>query len=220
MHLSFMKNKLLTLFAAIGVIITLLPFSLEAGILGQWCSDENNLKDYRYRCGSFWQALKCNSYYDKRSQDCKDRDYSCCNPSNKSSENPYDNSGDSNNNAAIKTDDWKKPDGSWRYPEKNNGFEGSTTSETLPVGTRLDRYGPDNGNFLSPAGSPYEQRSLPPDTDRNDYRVYEVIKALPVVSGQTAAWFGQPGGGVQHYTKGLSNVAYLKFQEYLKEIKP
>jgi hypothetical protein len=69
-----MKNKLLTLFAAIGVIITLLPFSLEAGILGQWCSNE--------------------------------------------------------------------------------------------------------------------------------------------------AWFGQPGGGVQHYTKGLSNVAYLKFQEYLKEIKP
>jgi len=90
MHLSFIKNKLLTLFAAIGVIITLLPFSLEAGILGQWCSDENNLKDYRYRCGSFWQALKCNSYYDKRSQDCKDRDYSCCNPSNKSSEKPYD----------------------------------------------------------------------------------------------------------------------------------
>jgi hypothetical protein len=35
-----------------------------------------------------------------------------------------------------------------------------------------------------------------------------------------SAWFGQPGGGVQHYTKGLSNVAYLKFQEYLKEIKP
>jgi filamentous hemagglutinin len=93
-------------------------------------------------------------------------------------------------------------------------------SKSIPVGTRLDRYGPENGNFLSPAGTPYEQRSLPPDTDRKDHTVYEVIKALPVVSGQTAAWFGQPGGGVQHYTKGLSNVAYLKFQEYLKEIKP
>jgi hypothetical protein len=44
-----MKNKLLTLFAAIGVIITLLPFSLEAGILGEWCSNENNLSNYRYR---------------------------------------------------------------------------------------------------------------------------------------------------------------------------
>ena len=90
MHLSFIKNKLLTLFAAIGVIITLLPFSLEAGILGQWCSNENNLSNYRYRCGSFWQALNCNSYYDKRSQDCQNRDYSCCNPSNKSSETPYE----------------------------------------------------------------------------------------------------------------------------------
>ncbi len=219
MHISFMINKLLTLFAAIGVIITLLPFSLEAGILGEWCSNENNLSNYRYRCGSFWQALNCQSYYDKYYERCLYQNKSCCNPSNKSSETPYNNSGDSNNNAAIKTDDWKKPDGSWRFP-KYAGFEGSTTSETLPVGTRLDRYGPDNGNFLSPAGTPYEQRSPKPDTDRNDYRVYEVIKALPVVSGQTAAWFGQPGGGVQYFTKGIGNVAYLKFQEYLKEIKP
>lgn len=90
MHLSFIKNKLLTLFAAIGVIITILPFSLEAGILGQWCSNENNLSNYRYRCGSFWQVVDCNSYYDKRYQVCQDRDYSCCNPSNKSSETPYE----------------------------------------------------------------------------------------------------------------------------------
>lgn len=35
-----------------------------------------------------------------------------------------------------------------------------------------------------------------------------------------SSWFGQPGGGVQYYTKGLGNVAYFKFHEYLKEIKP
>lgn len=90
MHLSFIKNKLLTLFAAIGVIITLLPFSLEAGILGQWCSNENNLSNYRYRCGSFWQALACQSYYDTIYQQCLYKNKSCCNPSKKSSENPYD----------------------------------------------------------------------------------------------------------------------------------
>jgi hypothetical protein len=78
------------LFAAIGVIITLLPFSLEAGMLGQWCSDENNLSDYRYRCGSFWQALNCQSYYDKIYQQCLYQNKSCCNPSNKSSETPYE----------------------------------------------------------------------------------------------------------------------------------
>lgn len=92
-------------------------------------------------------------------------------------------------------------------------------SKSIPVGTRLDRYGPANGNFLSPAGTPYEQRSLPPDTDRDDYTVYEVIKALPVVSGQTAAWFGQPGGGVQYCTTAIGNVQFLLDQKYLKEVK-
>jgi hypothetical protein len=85
-----MKNKLLTLFAAIGVIITLLPFPLEAGSLGQWCSNENILSDYRYRCGSFWQVIDCQSYYDTIYQQCLYKNKYCCNPSKKSSENPYD----------------------------------------------------------------------------------------------------------------------------------
>ena len=84
---------------------------------------------------------------------------------------------------------------------------------------RLDRYGPDSGNFLSPAGTPYWQRSLPPDTNPNDYHVYEVIKPLPVQSGQIAAWFGQPGGGVQHYTAGVGSISSLLGQ-YLKEVWP
>ena len=92
-------------------------------------------------------------------------------------------------------------------------------SKSIPVGMRLDRYGPDSGNFLSPAGTPYEQRSLKPDTNRDDHTVYEVIKALPVVSGQTAAWFGQPGGGVRYFTEGIGNVAYLLAQKCLKEVK-
>jgi len=89
MNISFIKNKLLTLFAIVGVVITLLPLSLEAGILGQWCSNENNLGNYRYRCGNFWQALQCQSYYDTRYQQCLYQDRSCCNPSGKSSEKPY-----------------------------------------------------------------------------------------------------------------------------------
>jgi len=92
-------------------------------------------------------------------------------------------------------------------------------SKSIPVGMRLDRYRLDTGNFLAPAGTPYEQRSLKPDTNRDEHTVYEVIKALPVVSGQTAAWFGQPGGGVQYFTKGIGNVAYLLDQKYLKEVK-
>ena len=93
-------------------------------------------------------------------------------------------------------------------------------SKSIPVGTRLDRYGSETGNYLSPAGTPYEQRSLRPDTNLNDYHVYEVIQPLPVKSGQIAAWFGQPGGGVQYSTQGIGNVAYLRAQGYLKEVKP
>jgi hypothetical protein len=70
-----------------------------------------------------------------------------------------------------------------------------------------------------PVGTPYGQRSLPPDTSLNDYHVYEFIKPLPVQSGQIAAWFGQPGGGVQHYTKGMGSISNLLGQ-YLKEVWP
>ena len=78
----------------------------------------------------------------------------------------------------------------------------------LQVGTLLDRFGGETGNFLSPKGAPYVERALPPvnlNNNRtnvtdypNGYHVYEVVKEFEVLAGPIAAWFGQPGGGTQY----------------------
>ncbi|HHK8329988.1 TPA: hemagglutinin repeat-containing protein, partial [Serratia marcescens] len=54
-------------------------------------------------------------------------------------------------------DKFKNANGGWDWP-KNLGFEGDPVKTTIPVGTRLDRYGEPNGSFLAPKGTPYEQR--------------------------------------------------------------
>ncbi len=102
---------------------------------------------------------------------------------------------------------WRKSDGAFNYPP-NNGFLGGVTSnEPIPVGTVLDRYsrdapGDDTGKFLSPAGTPYEQRSLPGQTaaDAGIYTQYRVLKPIDGKTGIAAPWFGQLGGAPQHMT--------------------
>ena len=84
------------------------------------------------------------------------------------------------------------------YWPPNNGFEGEPTTIELPVGTRIDRYGYETGRYLSPEGTPAEQRSLAPGTIDDPYNVYEVSKPFEVQSGPTAPWFNQPGGGTQY----------------------
>ena len=78
---------------------------------------------------------------------------------------------------------------------------------TLKPGTLVDRFGGVSGNFVAPAGSPYDQRALPP-ANLNwaagngsqvpyNYHVYEVQKPVVVVGGPVAPWFEQPGLGMQ-----------------------
>lgn len=93
-------------------------------------------------------------------------------------------------------DQFKASDGGWAWP-KDLGFAGARDRGTLPVGTKLDRYGSPDGSFLSPLGVPFEQRALAPGSRASDYHQYEVMKPLPVVRGEIAPAFGEPGGGVQ-----------------------
>ncbi len=72
-------------------------------------------------------------------------------------------------------DKFKNANGGWDWP-KNLGFEGDPIKTTIPVGTRLDRYGEPNGSFLAPKGTPYEQRALAPGAKAEKYYEYEVIK--------------------------------------------
>lgn len=98
--------------------------------------------------------------------------------------------------------------GRWKYPPHDGFAEVNgvpdRTDDALPPGSMLDRFGPDSGTFLAPAGDPYPARSLPPQSLRTrpggaacDYHVYEVLRTLPVRRGPAAPWFEQPGGGTQ-----------------------
>ncbi|KAH7159627.1 hypothetical protein B0J13DRAFT_539287 [Dactylonectria estremocensis] len=118
---------------------------------------------------------------------------------------------------------WTDATGAWVYPPQN-GFQlnacGDAINGTmvLEVGTLVDRFGSEYGQYVSAAAAPYSQRALPPsnlDTNPNapdfpyNYHVYKVLKPLTVVGGPIAPWFGQPGLGAQFYTGGIGNILTL-----------
>ncbi len=88
---------------------------------------------------------------------------------------------------------------------------------TLKPGTIVDRYGREGGSFVSPKGTPFGQRSLPPDSASAPYRQYEVVGDLEVRGGITAPWFGQSGGGIQYELPG--SVADLISRGILKPVR-
>ncbi|NLK72342.1 MAG: TNT domain-containing protein [Clostridiales bacterium] len=92
---------------------------------------------------------------------------------------------------------WVDEAGNIKWPA-NNGFEGKPVIKTLKPGTLVDRYGSETGKFVSPQGTPYSNRALPPGSDARPYNAYEVVKPIDVQSGKIAPWFDQPGGGTQY----------------------
>jgi hypothetical protein len=85
------------------------------------------------------------------------------------------------------------------WPE-HYGFAGPPLSFTLPADTMLDRFGGNNGNFLSPAGAPFAARSIPYVCKGYPYTEYRVAQPLQVKIGPAAPWFGEPGYAVQVQT--------------------
>lgn len=98
------------------------------------------------------------------------------------------------------------PGGQPAWPP-HNGFDGPPVRRTLQPGEQLDRFGPTHGRYLSPDGTPYPQRAIPP-TNLNplardlDLHRYVVTKPLDVYEGPIAPAFGQPGGAVQQFVDG------------------
>ncbi|MEM9686438.1 MAG: glycohydrolase toxin TNT-related protein, partial [Bacteroidota bacterium] len=99
------------------------------------------------------------------------------------------------------------------YPP-NEGFKGNSTTEVLQPGERIDRYGRESGKYVSPEGTPFEQRSLPQSKINDPYAIYEVQKPFPVQKGEVAPWFFQKGGGIQY--KLPYSVKWLVENGYLK----
>lgn len=124
--------------------------------------------------------------------------------------------------------------GNWWYPD-DQGFvlvDGRPLKRPvrLAPGQRLDLFGSGNGMFLAPAGTPYEKRAIPPssldtypNSPRNSYHLYVVVKTFTVDAGPIRPWFGQPGLGLQYvvnpaYTDGLKIIPELKEAGYLREV--
>jgi hypothetical protein len=121
---------------------------------------------------------------------------------------------------------WDQSRGAWRYPPQE-GFErdhyGVAIREPfdLPVGFRMDRKGGVRGSYVSPEGTPFPDRALPPDSLDQPYHAYEVVKPFDAESGipeigRIAPAFDQSGGGVQY--KLPQSVKWLIANEYIKEI--
>jgi len=81
----------------------------------------------------------------------------------------------------------------------NSGGYAPTYGTMLDVGTKLDRFGYPGGTFVSPLGTSFESRALPPSyLKTKPYFQYEVVQPIPgVTEAKALPWFGQPGMGTQ-----------------------
>jgi len=86
----------------------------------------------------------------------------------------------------------------WQAHAPNGGaVPGSARIDTVKIGETLDRYGKRDGAYMSPASTPFAQRSLPPGKLADPYEKYTVLKPFSVTSEKIAPAFNQTGGGVQ-----------------------
>ena len=97
------------------------------------------------------------------------------------------------------------------------GFLGSPIAETLSPGRVLSRYGAEGGTYVSPQGTPFAARGLPPAIEASGENLYIVAKPLDVDAGIAAYWQGG-GGGVQYQLP--KSIEKLIAEGYLKRWRP
>ena len=110
----------------------------------------------------------------------------------------------------LQAPDGTSLEGSW---PPNRGFEGDVGRITLNPGDVVSRYGPPQGRYVAPAGTPFAERSLPVSYGSQPLHTYQVLKPFQVDAGKTAPWFNQSGGGQQYHlgqsVQDLVNSGYL-----------
>ena len=104
------------------------------------------------------------------------------------------------------------------YCPPNRGALGEVWRITLPVGTLVDRYGYSGGTFVSPVGTPYSMRALPPGSNQKPYTTYRVLKPINNVAAcKVIPWFGEIELGTQ-YELSKSVKSYIEAR-HLEEVK-
>jgi hypothetical protein len=130
--------------------------------------------------------------------------------------------------------EFTNPDGGLIYPDDNlpskpYAIPGTVADHAhIPQGTVIDRFGGPFGSWLSPDGTPFAERALPPDSAMKPYFQYAVDDPAKLPSGfrieqsQVAPWFHQPGGGIQYRIIGpdgkSASVNDLLESGYLKDL--
>lgn len=107
----------------------------------------------------------------------------------------------------------------WPDPDAHpDGFESASGRRPtrLGPGRVLDTFGPTFTRVLYDVDTPFAERSLPADYAASGYRRWRVLKDTAVWSGTVVPWFGQPGGGVQHFA--LMPVADLVGAGFVEEV--
>jgi len=97
--------------------------------------------------------------------------------------------------ATAKATGWRWPNKGWPY---DNGAVGPKTIRPLDPDTPLDRFGPETGGFMSPAGDTFPMRAMRPGGDSAPPNLYTSKPGLMVEEAEIAPWFDQPGGGKQY----------------------
>lgn len=107
--------------------------------------------------------------------------------------------------------------GEINWPPNDGVVEGTSKNVTLEPGTKIDRYGADDGYYTAPIDTPYEERAVAPGTDQKPYSQFEVVKPIEAVEqGEVAPWFDQPGGGTQYLMP--ESIEDLIDEGYLRRI--
>ena len=107
-----------------------------------------------------------------------------------------------------------EPEVNWDYLSEyadNDGFdirndEGNGEYKifvALPKGTKIIRYGHEEGSFTAPVGTPYENLALPYVKETVEYNEYKVIAdqvtvECKVCKGKVAPGFSSDGGAIQY----------------------
>ncbi|OKL61114.1 hypothetical protein UA08_03459 [Talaromyces atroroseus] len=125
-------------------------------------------------------------------------------------------------------DTWIEYDGSVPKPPQD-GFRLDSNGKkisymtSIPNNTEIDRFGWPNGSFVSLAGRPFSERSIPPSNilkrgeDGLIYGRWLTIEEIDnVEAGPVAPWYNQPGNGTQYLLP--DSTWNLVDQGFLQEI--
>ncbi|MGH3516937.1 MAG: TNT domain-containing protein, partial [Haloechinothrix sp.] len=116
----------------------------------------------------------------------------------------------------VKPDE-RAPEFAWPpgevYPE--GGYE-EGEPVLLDDDVLLDRFGADTGRVFAADTTLFRKRALPPAHLDACYRRYRVLRPVPMWRTVSAAWFGQPGGGVRY--RAIYSAGELVSMGYLEDI--